>query len=220
LTGTVKDKKAAVIMAVFFSILLFIVGNVQAQELATLDREISQVIDRIAGAVATVEARPQPSRAPIFPDQSRIFSRPVKAVVGSGLLIDSVGHILTSLRLVDGYDDFSVEIDGQTMAASLVGFDRRHHLAVLKVDSIFHSYLDVSPFPPVTGRLALAYGHAIDHTGYPALGIIAGRQTDGSYLVSGTVLPGLLGGGIFDLRGKLIGVISSGNVVVNDYSGT
>lgn len=207
-------------MAVFFSALFIVCNPANGQGLETLDREISRIVDQISSAVVTVEARPQKSMAPVFPGQGRSISRPVNSVVGSGLLIDSVGHILTSLGLVDGYGDFLVEIDGHSRGASLVGVDRSHNLAVLKIDSIFGSYLKISPFPPIAGQMALAYGHAIGHTGYPALGIIAGRQSDGSYLVSGTVLPGLLGGGVFDLRGKLMGIISSGSVAVNDYQGT
>ncbi len=219
MTGFVKDKKTALLLAVFFSTLILTYQSARSQGLETLDREISAIVDHISGGIVTVESRLQGGQGPVFPGQSRPSAQPVNAVVGSGILIDSVGHILTSLGLVDGYDNFRIEIQGQSLNAALVGYDRRQNVAVLKIDSIFHSYIEISSVPPLAGRLALAYGNSIEHTGYPALGIIAGRQSDGSYLVSGTVLPGLLGGGVFDLRGELIGMISSGNVTVNDYRG-
>jgi len=214
-----KDKKTAVLLAVFFSILLISSDNLAGQTLQALDREISQIVDQISGSVAIVEARPHEDHGPVFPGQARSMSRPVNAVVGSGLLIDSLGHVLTCLGLVDGYDEFRVELHDRVFNAVPIGVDRRLNLAVLKIDTVFDSFLELSPFPPLAGRMALAYGHSINHTGYPVLGIIAGRQSDGSYLVSGTVLPGLLGGGVFDLSGKLMGIISSGNVTVNDYRG-
>jgi len=219
LTRSAKDKKTAILLAVFFSILLISSDDSAGQSLQELDHEISQIVDQVSGWVAIVEARPREDRGPVFPGQGRLLSRPVNAVVGSGLLIDSVGHILTCLGLVDGYDEFRVEINDRVYNAIPIGVDRRHNLAVLKIDTVFDTYIDVSPFPPLAGRMALAYGHSIDRTGYPALGIIAGRQSDGSYLVSGSVLPGLLGGGVFDLSGKLMGIISSGSVNVNDYRG-
>jgi S1-C subfamily serine protease len=220
LTGNAKETKTAVSMAVFFSALFLIFNLAHAQGLKTLDQEITRIVDQISGSVVTVEARPQESHAPVFPGQRRSLSEPVKSQVGSGLLIDSVGHILTCLGLVDGCDDFRVEFGGRGFAARMIGVDRRHNLAVLRIDTVLQSYINVSSIPPMPGRLALAYGNAIGHTGYPALGIIAGRQNDGSYLVSGSVLPGLLGGGVFNLSGELIGVISSGSVTVNDYRGT
>jgi serine protease Do len=220
LTKNAKDKKTAVLMAVFFSAFLLSFDCIPAQGLEALDREISRIVDQISGAVVTVEARPQETQAPLFPGQKHSLSEPINAVVGSGLLIDSLGHILTSLGLVEGYGDFSVKIAGQSYSVKLIGVDRRHQLAILKVDSIFQSYIQPSPFPPLAGRMVLAYGNALGHTGYPTLGIVAGRQSDGSFLVSGSVLPGLLGGGVFDLSGKLIGIISSGSVRVNDYRKT
>ncbi len=207
-------------MAVFFSTLTVTAVSLSAQGLELLDRDISRVVRRISDAVVTVEARQPENRAPVFPGARNTISQPVNAVVGTGMIIDTSGYILTSLGMVDGYDRFRIETEGRNLPAKLVGVDRMHKLAVLKVDTIFQNYISMSPFPPTTGRLVLAYGQAIGHIGYPALGIIAGRQSDGSYLVSGSVLPGLLGGGVFDLSGKLLGVISSGSVTVNDYRGT
>ena len=212
--------KTAIFLAVFFSTLLMTCTDLSAQGLELLDRDISRVVRRISDAVVTVEARQPESRAPVFPGARSTISQPVNAVVGTGMIIDSSGHILTCLGLVDGFDRFRIEVEGHNLQAELVGVDRMHKLAVLKVDTVFQNYIIESPFLPTTGRLALAYGHAIGGYGFPALGIIAGKQSDGSYLVSGSILPGLIGGGIFDLSGKLLGVISSGSVTVNDSRGS
>jgi len=220
LNGNVKETKTAVLMAVFFSVIFIFPGRAESQSLSGLDREIAAIVDNIAGSVVTVEARPREARAPVFPGRTQSISRPVNAVVGSGLLIDSSGHILTSLGLVDGYDDFRVALNNRVYEARSLGVDHRYNLAVLKIDSLAVAPVKISAIPPAAGRIVVAYGNALGNTGYPALGIIAGRQNDGSYLISGTVLPGLLGGGIFDLNGRLIGVISSGSVVVNDIKGT
>ncbi len=205
-------RKTAASLAVFFSIVIIPALPVSGQNLEFLDHEIPRIVEHISGSVVTVESRLQASRAPLYPGTSRKMAEPVNAVVGSGLVIDSIGHILTVLSLVDGYNDFRIKNDSQNIPAHLVGVDRGFHLAVLKMDEPVAAYLEPSPFPPFSGRLVLSYGRASGGTGYPLLGIIAGRQSDGSYLVSGSAVPGVVGGGVFDLAGRLAGIIIAGNM--------
>ncbi|MEE9443998.1 MAG: S1C family serine protease [candidate division Zixibacteria bacterium] len=207
--------KTARSSAVFFSILsLIIAASVQAQTLESLDFEIAQIIDRVSPAVVTIEARSQDSNTPLFPlKNNNNLSNPVRAVVGSGVIIDSSGHIMTVLSLVDGFDYFYVLIDDAKITAELVGTDRRLNLAVLKIDTDILPRIELSPYPPFAGRLALAFGRSLGGTGYPALGIIAGRQNDGSFLMSGSIMPGIIGGGVFGLSGRLIGLITSGGSI-------
>ncbi|MDD4051572.1 MAG: S1C family serine protease [candidate division Zixibacteria bacterium] len=210
------NRKAAPLLAAFFSGVLLLAGPACGQSLRAFDQELSQMISVLAPGVVMVEARPAESRIPRFPGQNLNSEQPVNAIIGSGLVIDSVGHILTTLSLVEGCDNFQVESGGKSYSARLIGVDHRHNLAVLKSDGVFRHHVEISPFPPLEGRLALAYGKTIGRFGYPMLGIIAGRQNDGTFLMSGSLLPGLLGGGVFDLSGQLIGVIISGNVSTDD----
>ncbi len=205
-------RKTAASLAVFFSIVIIPAMPVLGQNLEFLDHDIPRIVERISGSVVTVESRLQASRAPLYPGTAQKLAEPVSAVVGSGLVIDSVGHILTVLSLVDGYDDFRIQYDSQNIPARLVGVDRGFHLAVLKIDEPVAAHLEPSAFPPFSGRLVLSFGRASGGTGYPSLGIIAGRQSDGSYLVSGSAVPGVMGGGVFDLAGRLAGIIIAGNI--------
>lgn len=206
-------------LAAFFSTLVIVGGDINAQALASFDQELSQIISRVSPAVVTVEARPTENKTPLFPGLSSYGTQPINAVVGSGLLLDSMGNILTIFSLIEGYQDFLVKIDGRAIKAKLVGIDQQYNLAVLKIPGIYNRYLEVSSFPPFIGRLAITYGRAVNNTGYPSLGIIAGRRPDGRYLISGSIAPGVLGGGVFDLTGKLIGIISSGAITSGDVSG-
>ena len=183
-----------------------------AQGLDALDSEIAAIISSVSGSVVTVEARMGERSVPLYTGASNRMGNPISTVVGSGILIDSLGHILTIQSLVEGFDDFRVEIDSHSLKAELVGIDRRLNLAVLRVIGLKPRPTAISPYPPLSGRLALAYGRSIGQTGYPSLGVIAGRQNDGNFLMSGTVLPGLLGGGVFDLSGRLIGIITAGTI--------
>lgn len=212
-------RKTAASLAVFFSIVIIPVTWAYCQDLEFLDHEIPRIVERISGSVVTVESRLQASRTPLYPGTAQKMAEPVNAVVGSGLLIDSVGHILTVLSLVDGYDDFRIHYDDQNIPAQLVGVDRGFHLAVLKIDQPTAVHLEPTPFPPFAGRLVLSYGRSSGGTGYPSLGIIAGRQSDGSCLVSGSAVPGVMGGGVFDLAGRLAGIIIAGNIPTDAAGG-
>jgi len=216
---TVNVQKTAALLAVFFSTLTLCAGPVFGQSLEFLDREISGVIDRVSEAVVTVEARLRESRGPVFRGPANTMRDPVNATVGTGLIVDSGGHILTVYGLVEGCDDFRVHYRDQNIKARLIGVDRGHNLAVLRIDETIDSHVELSPFPPFPGRLSLAYGRAAGGTGYPSLSIIAGRQSDGSFLVSGSAVPGTMGGGIFDLAGRLIGIIGSGTIPGNAARG-
>lgn len=206
--------RTAISVAVFFSmsiVLVILPETTTAQSLESLDNEIASIVRDVSSAVVSVEARlPLPKR-PISPENVNRIGEPVNATIGTGIIMDSLGHILTVLDMVDGFESFYIHLGKQSVKAVLVGVDRSSGLAVLAINRRTPNYLEASPFPPFAGRLSLIYGRTSGNTGYPTLGIIAGRQRDGSFLISGSVPPGLPGGGVFNLQGQLIGVISSGN---------
>lgn len=198
-------------MAVFFSSLIVGPTIGTAQSLETLDNEIFSIVRDISSAVVTVEARLPMPKIPVSPENLNRIGEPVNATLGTGIIMDSSGHILTVIEMVEGFETFFIHLANRNVKAVLVGVDRSSGLAVLAINERTPNFLDASPFPPFTGRLSLIYGRAAGGTGYPSLGIIAGRQRDGSFLISGSIPPGLPGGGIFNLEGQLIGVIRSGN---------
>lgn len=203
-------KKTAGFGAVFFSVLAALAGMATAQELELLDRRISEIISKVSVSVVTVEARYPDNNSPILSPRCPGCSNPVNAMIGSGLLLDSMGHVLTTLDLIDGVSEFLIDMGGNPQPALLVGLDRREGLAVLKISGRrFATTLVPSPDPLLAGKLIIAYGHTTGKTGYPALGILAGPQSGGSFLMSGTTVPGLPGGGVFDLSGRLIGIVVS-----------
>jgi len=199
-------------MAAFFSIMIISGGAPKAQSLATIDQDLSTIVDRARPAVVSVEARSGEMPQPMFPGTNQSQSHAVNTVIGSGVLIDSLGHILTTMSLVDNRVSFRININNRLQRARLVGIDRRLGLAVLKIDGLYQQYPEVSEIPPLVGHLAVALGRSIGGICYPSLGIIAGRRPDGAYLLSGSILPGVVGGAVFDLSGNLTGIIISGSV--------
>ena len=55
-------------------------------------------------------------------------------LIGSGIVISKDGYIVTNLHVIDGAKIIEVELDdGQVYSATLIGFDERSDLAVIKI---------------------------------------------------------------------------------------
>lgn len=92
------------------------------------------------GAIIAVVEKARPSAAQIT---SQRATRPalgsaqqlVPSGVGSGVVIDDDGHVLTNAHVVSAADGLTVTLtDGRQFPARLVGQDMRTDLAVLKID--------------------------------------------------------------------------------------
>lgn len=139
---------------------------------------------------------------------------------GSGIVWDELGHILTNAHVVAGASRAIVRLaDGRAYGASLVGIDRSHDLAVLRIG------VRPAELPPIAvGESAtLEVGQSVFAIGNPfgldwtmTSGIISAL---GREIPSGTggliadliqtdaaINPGNSGGPLVDSAGRLIGV--------------
>ena len=152
------------------------------------------------------------------------FSQYVVGGAGSGVIISSGGYIITNNHVVEGASNISVRLtDGSVHKATLVGTDSKSDIAVILITPPE----GVTLTPAVKGDSdQLALGQTVIAIGNP-LGELGGTVTDGiiSCLAreiaiegSGTmtllqtnaaVSPGNSGGGLFDLYGRLIGVVNA-----------
>ena len=138
---------------------------------------------------------------------------------GSGIVIDEKGHILTCYHVIKGAKGIRVVVfDGQEFSAEVVGKDATTDLAVLKIESqkgLTKAKLGNSD-KTKTGEWAIAIGnpYGLDRT--MRVGIISGIgpfeektqqfdfiQTDAS------IAPGDSGGPTLNIKGEVIGIISS-----------
>lgn len=139
--------------------------------------------------------------------------------LGSGIIIDRRGFILTNLHVVDTlFDAFDTEVtlrDGRQIPATVVAWDRIHDLAVL------HINMDNLPPIPVSESSDLAIGDIVFAIGYPrnigqavSQGIISAlaHSSDGEIAIIQTdaaINPGNSGGALINAAGSLIGINSS-----------
>ena len=145
----------------------------------------------------------------------------VENSLGSGFIIDAGGYIITSNHVIEGAKDITVRTQDTTeYKARLVGRDSKTDLALLKVDA-------PKPLPYVEwgnsdkariGDWVLAIGNPFGLGGTVTAGIISARDRDinvGPYddfiQTDAPINRGDSGGPMFDMDGKVIGIITATN---------
>ena len=138
--------------------------------------------------------------------------------LGSGVIYDPSGLILTNAHVVGGARNVSIELaDGRRFQARVLGADPGFDLAVLKVDA---SDLPVAPLGDSSqlqvGQFVAAIGnpYGLDHTvtvgvisalNRPIAGSEAG-YTQPMIQTDAAINPGNSGGPLIDLAGNVIGI--------------
>ncbi|MEA2514330.1 MAG: hypothetical protein QOJ59_3817, partial [Thermomicrobiales bacterium] len=93
---------------------------------------VAEVAEEANSAVVTI-TNYQPERNPFTGEPESSDVRPYG--VGSGYIIDEVGHIVTNYHVVEGGTAFEVQFyDGTIVDAALVGADGFQDVAVLELD--------------------------------------------------------------------------------------
>ena len=156
---------------------------------------------------------------------TRLFNGGAKnAVVGSGIIISNDGYIITNLHVIEGTRIVEVEMDsGQVYPASLIGFDQRSDLAVIKINpEVNLTPIEVSNSASVqVGDQVIAIGNAFGLGKTFTSGIISatGRDYGNPYLeliqTDAAINPGNSGGALIDSEGRLIGI----NTLIRSSSG-
>jgi serine protease DegS len=146
--------------------------------------------------------------------------------LGSGVIIDSNGLILTNNHVINGADKIQVLLnDGRYTSAMLIGIDPENDLAVLKIG--LENLLPINLGQPNNlrvGDVVLAIGNPfgvgqsvsqgiVSATGRWNLGI---NSTENFIQTDAAINPGNSGGALVDANGNLIGI----NTAALDEAGT
>src|SRR2546427_7067384 len=154
------------------------------------------------------------------------FKREVRGL-GSGMIMDAAGHILTNEHVVGGASKIEVLLaNGHKYTARVVGTDSKTDLAVIKIDAKEAlPYVTLGDSDKVeVGEWVVAIGHprGLDQT--VTQGIISAKHRRGitdpsSYQdflqTDAAINPGNSGGPLLNLRGEVIGV----NAAIASQSG-
>jgi putative serine protease PepD len=137
--------------------------------------------------------------------------------LGSGVVFDRSGDIVTNAHVVRGSREFAVTLaDGRRYAATLVGADTSHDIAVIRCRGGRPAPASFSRAPSRIGDLVLAIGNPLGLRSSVTEGIVSslGRSvSEGGGVTlspviqtSAAINPGNSGGALVDLRGRVVGI--------------
>ena len=206
-------------------------GPVQAQErrvpnAAELRLSYAPVVQHVAPAVVNVyAAKVVQNRNPLFDDPvfRRFFGVPgggsqLQRSLGSGVIVDASGLIVTNVHVVEGADEIKVSLaDKREFEATLVLKDTRTDLAVLRIKDSHERFpfLDLANSDALeVGDVVLAIGNpfgvgqTVTHGIVSALARTQVGVSDYQFFIQtdAAINPGNSGGALVDLTGKLVGI--------------
>jgi serine peptidase DegS len=179
-------------------------------------------VDRAAPAVVNiytarlVTERLAPSLGELFGEYMPRYRQRIERSLGSGVIVDESGHIVTNHHVIANADSIRVQLeDGRVADARIVGRDPDTDLAVLKID--------LTPLPVVSfgrsdqlrvGDVVLAIGNPIGLTHTVTHGIVSAvsRQQLGIAPLEDFIQTdapinfGNSGGALIDSSGALVGI--------------
>lgn len=193
---------------------------------ATLPASYADAVDRSAPAVVNIYTErvvrvPQvrslpPELAPLFGDLWTDYRERVDRSLGSGVVLDKDGHVVTNYHVVSRATQISVQLrDGREAPARLVGIDPDTDLAVLDVD------LPDIPVMPLgrsdrlrVGEPVLAIGNPLGLGQTVTSGIVSatgrgrlGVSTFENFIQTDAAINfGNSGGALVNARGELVGI--------------
>ena len=150
-----------------------------------------------------------------------LFNQPVPGRgVGTGIILDEQGHILTNNHVIAGAERITVTLsNGENFPAEQVGGDAQTDVAVIRIDApgVQAAMLGRSADLQV-GQEVIAIGHALGLAGGPTVskGVVSalGRSIDTSphntmvdlIQTDAAINPGNSGGPLVNTRGEVIGI--------------
>ena len=149
------------------------------------------------------------------------FLRPIpESGSGSGVVIDSQGHIVTNYHVIENAQQLEVTLsDLSRHPARIVGVDPNNDLAVIKVDTEDVQWIPIplgASEPLRVGQKVLAIGNPFGLKGTLTTGIISslgrsiiannGRIIEGIIQTDAAINPGNSGGPLLNAEGSVIGI--------------
>ena len=149
-----------------------------------------------------------------------IFAQYVTEGAGSGVIISEDGYILTNNHVIEGQSSIKVTTsDGQEYDATVVGADDKTDIAVLKIEASGLTPAVIGDSDSlVVGETAVAVGNPLGELGGTVTdGIISALDrevtVEGKNMTllqtSAAVSPGNSGGGLFNEKGELVGIVNA-----------
>ncbi len=179
---------------------------------------VPAIVARVLPSVVSITARRI--------EKDQFNKSTTKAGLGSGVIVDRQGHILTNNHVVDGFEELKITLpDGRTFRGTLVGGDFFTDLAVLKIEGRDLRPLRLGDSSKLAiGETVIAIGSPLWIEGGPTVtvGVISGKrrsmeeadEPDQPMLhdllqTDAAINPGNSGGPLLNLKGEVVGINSA-----------
>jgi serine protease Do len=196
----------------------------QTDYLKQLNSSLQTLVAKVAPAVVEVHVD---SFGPVEDSQGEraaVVERQTK--LGSGVIIDSTGYIVTNAHVISNARTVSVVVlpmakdtgeaggDPVTYTARIVGSHKETDLALLKIEATGLPYLPIDAKHPIhQGQIALALGNPEGFGNSVSMGVVSAvdRQPDPKLPMvfiqtDAPINPGNSGGPLIDVDGYMIGI--------------
>ena len=207
-----------------FCALSLLLSSADLAEAVTADSPGIRILEEIQSVITELAEQAKPSVVNLFPITGAGKLReglgertPNASGSGSGLIIDSEGHIVTNNHVIGDATEIEVRFsDKSKLIAVVVGKDPDTDLAVLKVTA--DRPLPSARFGDSTsvkvGQWVLAVGNPFGLDRTVTLGVVSGIGRENINLsryenfiqTDASINPGNSGGPLFNLRGEVIGI--------------
>ncbi|HTM50793.1 MAG TPA: DegQ family serine endoprotease [Bryobacteraceae bacterium] len=202
---------------------------------STPPQSYADTVDKVSPAVVTIRSARRvraPQQFPFIddpffrrffgfgnPPRNRGGGGAVERGLGSGVIVDANGDILTNHHVVDGAEQITVEMPNRkTYSAKLVGSDPPSDLAVLRINASNLPILTLGNSDQVkVGDVCLAIGNPLGIGETVTAGIISAKSratglSDGNFedflQTDAPINQGNSGGALVNTSGELIGINS------------
>ncbi len=221
--NSLKGKIIAILVVIIVAAGAYIAGAQisgakQASAAPVVSNNAGKLIDATQSSVTSIYNAASPAVVEIDTTQqaSGFFGDSLEQGLGSGIVVDNNGDILTNNHVVSGSTSVTVKfINGNTVTGQVLGTDAIKDLAVVKVDASAVSGItpltfgDSSQLTP--GETAIAIGNPYGLDDSISIGIISGinRSLDnmtGLVQTDASLNPGNSGGPLLDSNGNVIGI--------------
>lgn len=139
----------------------------------------------------------------------------LESSLGSGVIMDNLGHILTNYHVIEGADTILVATqDGRESLATVIGTDPESDLALLKIDLPALEPIRATQPRVETGDVVFAIGNPFGVGQTVSMGIISGTgrshlglaEFENFIQTDAAVNPGNSGGALINAYGELVGI--------------
>jgi putative serine protease PepD len=173
-----------------------------------------------SSSVSTIEAQQEAAIAKIEPAVVELEVTTAQGEqIGSGVIIDSKGDIVTNYHIVNGEESITAVVyNGSKVQAQLVGMNSADDLAVVRIQPFANMTVaqigDSSRL--IVGQEVLAIGNPLGITETATKGIVSalnrsvtestGATISNAIQTDAAVNPGNSGGALINLQGQLVGI--------------